>query len=71
MNRIGHLIRARRSFPEIGYAEPSVIDTDQPHVFAHLCRWDGRAVLAVHNLGDSERRVAPSTATPAAGGWST
>ena len=57
MNRIGHLIRARRSFPEIGYAEPTVIDTDQPHVFAHSACWRGGTVVITHNLTDTPCRA--------------
>jgi maltose alpha-D-glucosyltransferase / alpha-amylase len=59
LNRMQRLIRARRSCPEIGWGEAEVVATDQPAVFAHVCRWDGRAVLALHNLGGSECRVRP------------
>jgi maltose alpha-D-glucosyltransferase/alpha-amylase len=59
LNRMQRLIRARRSCPEIGWGQAEVLATDQPAVFAHVCRWDGRAVLALHNLGGSECRVRP------------
>jgi glycosidase len=45
------MIRRRRETPELGWGEPRVLDTDVPAVLAHRCDWEGRTVLAVHNLG--------------------
>ncbi|MEJ7649956.1 MAG: alpha-amylase family protein [Nakamurella sp.] len=45
------LIAVRRRRPEFGWGAFSVIDHDQPSVFAHRCDADGSAMVAVHNLG--------------------
>lgn len=54
LNRMVRLIRLRRSCPEIGQGELTAVVTDQPGVFAHCCRWDGRTMIAVHNLSDAD-----------------
>ncbi len=45
------LIGVRRSCPELGWGEPTMLDSGAPQVLAHRCDLDGSAVLAVHNLG--------------------
>jgi trehalose synthase len=45
------LIGVRRSCPELGWGEPTMLDSGSPQVLAHRCDLDGSAVLAVHNLG--------------------
>ncbi len=57
LNRIAHLIRARRNCPEIGWATATVVDTDQTHVFAHRCCWRGGTALVVHNLAETPCRA--------------
>ncbi|HSJ51024.1 MAG TPA: alpha-amylase family protein, partial [Actinomycetota bacterium] len=44
------MIRRRRETPEIGWGTWSVLETDVPSVLAHRCDWEGRSVVAVHNL---------------------
>jgi maltose alpha-D-glucosyltransferase/alpha-amylase len=41
----------RKECPEVGWGKWQIIDTGNPSVFAHRCEWQGRAVMAVHNLG--------------------
>jgi trehalose synthase len=45
------LIGVRRSCPELGWGDFSLIEVDTPQVLAHRCDLDDSAVLAVHNLG--------------------
>jgi trehalose synthase len=46
------LIRRRRETPELGWGAWKVIRTNVPSVFAHRCDWEGRTVVAAHNLGE-------------------
>ena len=46
------LIRRRRETPELGWGTWKVVRTNVPSVFAHRCDWEGRTVVAVHNLGE-------------------
>jgi maltose alpha-D-glucosyltransferase/alpha-amylase len=55
---VERLIGTRKECPEIGWGECEVVETDDPGAFAHVCRRDGRGVLAVHNLAGE-----PTTAT--------
>jgi maltose alpha-D-glucosyltransferase/alpha-amylase len=41
----------RKECPEFGWGKWQIIDTGNPSVLAHHCEWQGRAVVAVHNLG--------------------
>ncbi len=50
LNRMHNLIRARTSSSEIGWGDFDILDTGQPHVLAHTCRWNNRLFCAVHNL---------------------
>ena len=52
LSRMQRLIALRRSCPEVGFGETVLVATDKPAVFAHLCRWKGHAVLALHNLAE-------------------
>jgi trehalose synthase len=45
------LIRRRRETPELGWGAWTVLKTSVPSVLAHRCDWEGRSVVAVHNLG--------------------
>ena len=47
----GELIRRRRETPELGWGTWKVLRTNVPAVLAHRCDWEGRIVVAVHNLG--------------------
>jgi maltose alpha-D-glucosyltransferase/alpha-amylase len=46
------LIRLRRQCPEWGAGACSLVDTDEPAVFAHRAEWQGSMLLALHNLAD-------------------
>jgi trehalose synthase len=47
------LISLRRTCPELGWGEPTILDSGSPQVLAHRCDLDGdSAVIAVHNLGE-------------------
>jgi trehalose synthase len=45
------VIRRRRETPELAWGAWQVLETDVEGVFAHRCDWEGRAVVAFHNLG--------------------
>src|SRR5205085_1313381 len=51
---MGALIRCRRDNPEFGWGTSTLIETEEPALFAHKCQWEDGTVLAVHNLGESE-----------------
>ena len=44
------LVRTRRECPELGWGGCTVLETGDPAVFAHGCRWREGEVIAVHNL---------------------
>ena len=46
------LIRRRRETPELGWGTWKVVRTNVPSVFAHRCDWEGRTIVAAHNLGE-------------------
>ena len=50
LNWIERLIRRRRETPEFGWGAWSVLEAGVPAVLAHRCDWEGRTVVAVHNL---------------------
>ena len=45
------VIRRRRETPELAWGTWQVLETDVDAVLAHRCDWEGRSVVAVHNLG--------------------
>jgi trehalose synthase len=45
------LIRRRRETPELGWGSWQVLETDVHAVLAHRCDWEGRSIVAIHNLG--------------------
>jgi trehalose synthase len=51
------MIRRRRETPELGWGSCQVIDVDDDAVLVHRTDWEGRAVVAVHNLSDEPRPV--------------
>lgn len=57
LNWMERMIRRRRETPEFGWGRWSVLDTGDDAVLAHRCDWEGRTVLALHNLADDERRI--------------
>jgi len=44
-------IRRRRETPELAWGTWEVLETDVEGVLGHRCDWEGRSVVAVHNLG--------------------
>ncbi|NJK66131.1 MAG: trehalose synthase [Richelia sp. CSU_2_1] len=58
INWIDRAIRIRKQCPELGRGNWHILETDSPSVFAHCCDWEGRTVIAIHNLADK-----PCTAT--------
>ena len=45
------IISVRRTCPELGWGEPTMLDSGSPRVLAHRCDLDESSVLVVHNLG--------------------
>ncbi|KAB7745172.1 trehalose synthase [Nostocoides sp. F2B08] len=45
------IISVRRTCPELGWGEVTMLDSGSPQVLAHRCDLDESAVIAVHNLG--------------------
>jgi glycosidase len=45
------VIRRRRETTELAWGSWQVLETDVDAVLAHRCDWEGRSVVAVHNLG--------------------
>ncbi len=57
LNWMERLIRTRKECPEFGWGEHEIVQTGNPQVFAHLCRWKGGMALAVHNLSGETHTV--------------
>jgi maltose alpha-D-glucosyltransferase/alpha-amylase len=57
LNFIERCIRMRKECPEFGRGALSVIETNQPAVFAHRLCFQDSAVIAVHNLSDEPGTV--------------
>jgi trehalose synthase len=51
------MIRRRRETPEFGWGEWSLVPTGEEAVLAHRCDWEGRTVIAVHNLSAEPRAI--------------
>jgi len=52
INWMERAIRVRKQCPEFGWGEWTILETDEPAVFAHSCEWQGKTVIALHNLAD-------------------
>jgi trehalose synthase len=50
LNWIERLIRRRRECPELGWGAWSLLEQDDPAVFAHRADWGDATIVAVHNL---------------------
>jgi maltose alpha-D-glucosyltransferase/alpha-amylase len=57
LNWMERLIRRRKECGEFGFGQIKVIDPHNEAVFAHYCDWEGRVVLALHNLDGRECEV--------------
>jgi trehalose synthase len=51
------LARRRRETPEFGWGDWSLLDAGEPAVLAHRCDWEGRTVIAIHNLSAEPRAL--------------
>ncbi|MGF1478216.1 MAG: alpha-amylase family protein [Cyanophyceae cyanobacterium] len=51
-NWIERAIRTRKTCPEFGWGSVQVLETGNEQVLAHRCDWQGKTVIAVHNLGE-------------------
>ena len=57
MGRVGEMIRTRRSCPEIGWGDWSVLGDMPEAVLGLRFDWSGNAVLTLHNLSGSGQKV--------------
>jgi trehalose synthase len=57
LNWMVHLARRRRETPEFGWGTWTTIDAGDDAVLCHRVDWDGRSVLAVHNLSPAPREL--------------
>jgi maltose alpha-D-glucosyltransferase / alpha-amylase len=57
LNRIERMIRYRREAPEFGWGEWRLIETSDPSVLAMRYEWEGRVVIAAHNLNRKACRI--------------
>jgi trehalose synthase len=51
LNWMERMIRRRRETPEIGWGAWRLLDTGESSVLGHRCDWEGRSLVALHNLG--------------------
>jgi trehalose synthase len=51
LNWMERLIRRRKQTPELGWGTSTLVETQDPALFAHRCDWQDSTVVAVHNLG--------------------
>jgi trehalose synthase len=56
LNWMERLIRQRRECPEFGWGKVEVLTSEGP-ILAHRCDWNGRTVVAAHNLSDSTASI--------------
>lgn len=57
LNWMERLVRRRKECPEVGWGGFAVVDADHPAVLAHRCDWEGRTMLAAHNLSPEPCRI--------------
>lgn len=56
LNWMERLIRRRQECPELGWGRLEVVESTA-QVLAHRCDWQGRTLVAVHNLGGTTASV--------------
>jgi len=54
---VSHLARRYRQSPELGWGEPEVLDQPHHHVLAHVVRYRGTVLLALHSFADEPADV--------------
>lgn len=57
INWMERVIWMRKRCPEFGLGQWQILDTDESCIFAHACEWEGKTVMALHNLADKACRV--------------
>jgi maltose alpha-D-glucosyltransferase/alpha-amylase len=57
LNRIERLIRVRKECPEFGWGAVHLLESGDPRVLAHCAEWQGKVVVAVHNLSSEGAEV--------------
>ncbi len=57
LNWMERAIRARKEWPEFGWGDWVLLETDDASVIAHVATWDGASALAVHNFSSRPARV--------------
>jgi maltose alpha-D-glucosyltransferase / alpha-amylase len=57
LDRVSRMIHQRRLCPELGFGDWHLLEVDDPAVLALRADWEGGAVVTLHNLSDSPRRV--------------
>ncbi|MFB2585286.1 alpha-amylase family protein [Herbiconiux liukaitaii] len=62
------LVQHYRNAPEFGWGEFEVLPSEDPAVFVHSLRWDGRTVVVLHNFSADPVDV-PLTLDATGGGW--
>jgi maltose alpha-D-glucosyltransferase / alpha-amylase len=55
LNRIERLIRMRKECPEFGHGKVTVLPSEDPAIFGHLCAADSGIVAAIHNLSGESK----------------
>jgi len=63
LNWMERIIRRRREIPELGWGSCELLDSGDDAVLAHCMQWEGRTVLAVHNLAPTPAAVRLSLPT--------
>ena len=57
LNWMERIIRTRKECPEFGWGAVHVLKSPDPRVLAHCAEWQGKAVVAVHNLSSEGAEV--------------
>ena len=57
LNWFERLVRRRRESHELGHGTFQHLPAGDPAVFAHRCEWEGRSLVAVHNLAGRDARA--------------
>jgi maltose alpha-D-glucosyltransferase / alpha-amylase len=57
LNRVTRIIHQRRLCPELGFGDWHLLEAGDSAVLALRADWEGGAVVTLHNLSDSPRRV--------------
>lgn len=58
LSKIQRMIRARRSCTEIGWGDWRVLDTGSDAVLGLISKWQGGAVVTLHNFSDTDVEIA-------------